>query len=254
MPGPFAVILPAAGRSTRFGDPLRKKTYADLAGRAVWRRSAEAFCSRADVGQVILAIAPEDREGFFARFGGAVGLLGITVIDGGAERHETIARALAAVDPLCEFVAVHDAARPCVPASLIDRVFAAARECGAAIPGLPVADTLKRVDPSGRVVVETVSRAGLVAVQTPQAFRRDLLEAAYAARDRVEGGVTDDARLVEALGHEVRVVEGSAMNLKITLGPDLAIAEAFLLATGPPRDDRPARRPFDDDEDEGPSR
>jgi 2-C-methyl-D-erythritol 4-phosphate cytidylyltransferase len=128
-------------------------------------------------------IAPEDRELFERRFRPSVAFLDIRVVDGGAERADSVARALEVVDPACEFVAVHDAARPCLTPELIDAVFAAARAHGAAVPGLPVADTLKRVGPDG-LVAETVPRAGLVAVQTPQAFRRDLLVRAYAHRGR----------------------------------------------------------------------
>ncbi len=242
--GPFAVILPAAGRSSRFGDPTQKKIYADLDGRAVWLRAVEPFVNRDDVAQILVAIAAEDRELFERRYRANVAFLGIQVIEGGAERHETVAKALEHVDPKCEFVAVHDAARPCVPIALVDAVFASAREHGAAIPGLAVADTLKRVGDDGRVS-ETVPRAGLVAVQTPQAFRKDWLVAAYANRSRV-AGITDDAQLVEALGHPCHVVPGSPFNRKITEAADLTIASALLGAMPSPK---PARsvHPFADE-------
>ncbi len=243
--GSFAVILPAAGRSSRFGDPKQKKIYADLDGRAVWLRAAEPFVARDDVAQTIVAIAAEDRELFERRYRPNVAFLNLTVIEGGPERYETIARALDAVDPSCEFVAVHDAARPCLPPELVERVFAAARLHGAAIPGLPVADTLKRVDPDTRQIVETVSRAGLYAVQTPQAFRRDLLLQAYANRAGVSG-ITDDAQLVEALGHPIHVVDGSPFNLKITAAADLPLAAALLQAMPRPKRDAPAH-PFADE-------
>lgn len=242
--GTFAVILPAAGKSSRFGDPTQKKIFADLEGRAVWLRAAERFVARDDVAQTIVAVAAGDRELFEQRYRPSVAFLNITVVEGGAERYDTIARALDAVDPACEFVAVHDAARPCVSAELIDAVFAAAREFGAAVPGIPIADTLKRVDPASRHIVETVSRAGLVAVQTPQAFRRDLLVRAYAARSGI-AHATDDAQLVEALGHPVHVVDGSPFNLKITTAADLKIAAAFLQAMPKPNRDGPAH-PFAD--------
>jgi 2-C-methyl-D-erythritol 4-phosphate cytidylyltransferase len=243
--GRFAVILPAAGKSSRFGEPGRKKIFADLDGRAVWLRAAEPFVGRDDVAQTIVAVAAEDRELFERRYRPNVAFLNITVVEGGAERHDTIARALDAVDPACEFVAVHDAARPCVSADLIDAVFAAAREFGAALPGIAVADTLKRVDPATRRIVETVSRAELVAVQTPQAFRRDLLIRAYAARSEVPNA-TDDAQLVEALGHPVHVVDGSPFNLKITTAADLKVAAAFLQAMPKPKREGPAH-PFADE-------
>src|SRR5882757_3122407 len=97
--GRFAVILPAAGRSTRFGDAKQKKTFAELDGRAIWLRAADAFLVRDDVGQVIVAISPEDRELFERRYRADVAFLDITVVDGGAERSDTVARALEAVSP-----------------------------------------------------------------------------------------------------------------------------------------------------------
>jgi 2-C-methyl-D-erythritol 4-phosphate cytidylyltransferase len=243
--GSFAVILPAAGKSSRFGDSKQKKIYADLDGRAVWLRAVEPFVTRDDVAQTIVAIAAEDRELFERRYRPSVAFLNITVIEGGAERYETIAKALDLVDPSCEFVAVHDAARPCLTPDLVESVFAAARLHGAAIPGLPVADTLKRVDPGSRQIVETVPRAGLYAVQTPQAFRRDLLVRAYAHRANVPG-ITDDAQLVEALGHPIHVVDGSPFNLKITAAADLRLASALLQAMLKPKRDGPAH-PFADE-------
>ncbi len=244
--GRFAVILPAAGRSSRFGDPRQKKVYADLDGRAVWLRAAEPFLHRDDVGQVIVAIAPEDRELFDRRYGASVAFLKVRVVEGGAERADSIASALAVVAADCDHVAVHDAARPCVTAELIDAVFQAARDHGAALPGVPVADTLKRVD-AAQFAVETVPRAGLVAVQTPQAFRRDLLERAYADRGRAAGSITDDAMLVEAIGRHCRVVPGSAANLKITTQDDLRLAALILKARSRSRPDAPAH-PFTDEQ------
>lgn len=242
----FAVILPAAGRSTRFGDPKQKKIYAELDGRAVWLRAVEPFLNRDDVAQTIVAIAPEDRDLFERRYRASVAFLDLKVIDGGAERPDTVARALEQVDPSCAFVAVHDAARPCLQPELIDAVFAAAREHGAAVPGLPVTDTLKRVGADG-LCSETVPRAGLVAVQTPQAFRRDLLVRAYANRSRLGAPITDDAQLVEALGVPCRVVDGSPFNLKITTPADLRLAAAVLKAMPQPKREGPAH-PFADEQ------
>ena len=111
MSGSFAVILPAAGRSSRFGDAKQKKIYADLDGRAVWLRAVEPFVARDDVKQIIVAIAADDREMFERRYRPNIAFFNITVIEGGAERYDTIAKALEVVHPECEFVAVHDAAR-----------------------------------------------------------------------------------------------------------------------------------------------
>ena len=188
---------------------------------------------------------PEDRDLFESRYRPNVAFLNITVLDGGEERHDTVARALELVDPSCEFVAVHDAARPCVTTDLIDLVFDAARLHGAALPGVAVADTLKRVGPD-RSIVETVPRAGLFGVQTPQAFRLDLLIRAYAERSRLGSSVTDDAMLVEALGHRCVVVDGSPLNLKITTSIDLRLASAVLASLPKPEATRPLH-PFADE-------
>jgi 2-C-methyl-D-erythritol 4-phosphate cytidylyltransferase len=243
----FAVIVPAAGRSSRFGDPKQKKVYAELDGRAVWLRAVEPFINRDDVAQTVVVIDAADRELFELRFRASVAFLNIKVIEGGAERADSVAKALEVVDPTCEFVAIHDAARPCLTTELVDAVFAAAAEHGAALPGLQVADTLKRVGADHRVT-ETVSRAGLYTVQTPQVFRRDLLMRAYANRGRVDRDVTDDAQLVEAIGHPCFVVNGSPWNIKITTREDLRLAAAVLEAMPKPKREGPAH-PFADEQD-----
>jgi 2-C-methyl-D-erythritol 4-phosphate cytidylyltransferase len=242
----FAVILPAAGRSSRFGDPKLKKVFAEVDGRAVWLRSIEPFVNRDDVAQTIVVIDAADRELFELKFRSNVAFMNIKVIDGGAERSDSVARALEVVDPACEFVAVHDAARPCLTPDLVEAVFAAAKEHGAALPGLPVSDTLKRVG-ADRVATETVSRAGLYAVQTPQVFRRELLMRAYANRSRIGKDVTDDAQLVEAIAHPCFVVEGSRWNIKITTRDDLRLAAAVLEAMPKPKREGPAH-PFADEQ------
>ena len=184
--GKFAVILPAAGQSTRFGDPKQKKIYAELEGRAVWLRAVEPFINRDDVGQIIMAIAAEDRELFERRYRANVAFMNIKVIEGGAERCDTVARALEVVDAACDYIAVHDAARPCLSTLLIDAVFEAAVTHGAALLAAPVAETIKRVGDE-HFTTETVPRDGLYLAQTPQVFERSLLCKAYAQRSRIEG-------------------------------------------------------------------
>jgi 2-C-methyl-D-erythritol 4-phosphate cytidylyltransferase len=221
----FAVILPAAGRSSRFGG-AEKKVFAALDGRPVWRRAADPFLSRTDVCQCIVVTAPEDREVFRGHVAWGPRL---QLTDGGAERFESVANALAVLASEADYVAVHDAARPCTPPALIDAVFARAVETGAALAAAPVAETLKRDDGAGRVAA-TVSRQGLWSAQTPQAFRRDWLVDAYARRGTLGVELTDDAQLVEASGRAVHLVQGSASNLKITTRDDLRIAEGILQA------------------------
>jgi 2-C-methyl-D-erythritol 4-phosphate cytidylyltransferase len=241
----FAVILPAAGRSTRFGDSKQKKIFAELEGRAVWLRAADPFLGRDDVGQVIVAISPDDRELFDRRYQANIAFLGITVVEGGSERHDTIDRALRAVDPGCDYVAVHDAARPCLSPDQVDAVFAAAIEHGAALLAVAVADTLKRVG-DDRMTIETIPRAGLHGAQTPQVFRKDWLIEAYARKTDVTHAITDDAQLVEALGHHSKIVEGSPMNLKITTQADLKLAAAILKSLPKPERDAPLH-PFSEE-------
>jgi 2-C-methyl-D-erythritol 4-phosphate cytidylyltransferase len=228
----FAVILPAAGRSSRFQDAHYKKPYALLAGRAVWLHSAERFLNRNDVVQTILVINQADRADFLFKFSSNVAILGIDVIDGGEERADSVQAALARVKPEAEFVCVHDAARPLLTDAWIDKIFQAAAESSAAIYAIPVAGTLKRLGPNHQIA-ETVDRRGLWEAQTPQVFRRDLLLEAYAKRDGFNA--TDDAQLVERIGHPVTVVSGSPINMKITTKEDLRLAEQALKALPKPK-------------------
>lgn len=230
----YCVILAAAGKSSRFRDPMYKKPFAILGGKAVWLHSAERFLARDDVKQMIIVVSPDDREEFDRKFSANVTILGIQVIEGGAERADSVGKALARVKPDIDYVCVHDAARPCIASEWIENVFAAAERTGAAMLGIPVNGTLKRV--SGEIITETVSREGLWEAQTPQVFRRDLLLEAYAKRD--EFPATDDAQLVERVGHPVTVVRGSPINLKITTKEDLRLAEQALKAMPKPKLDR----------------
>jgi 2-C-methyl-D-erythritol 4-phosphate cytidylyltransferase len=238
----FAVILPAAGRSARFRDPTYKKPFAPLANKAIWLHSAERFLGRSDVVQTILVIAPEDREQFNFKFAANIAILGIEVIDGGAERADSVQAAIGRVKPQADFICVHDAARPCICDAWIDDIFAAAEKTGAAIFAIPLVGTLKRVG-SDKKIAETVSREGLWEAQTPQVFRRQLLLDAYARR----GGfpATDDAQLVERLGHPVTVVLGSPTNMKVTTKDDQRLAEHALKALPKPKLPG-AMNPFDD--------
>ena len=246
--GNFAVILPAAGRSTRFGDPKQKKIYAELDGRAVWLRAIEPFVNRDDVAQTIVVIAPEDRELFERRFRPSVAFMDIRVIDGGAERSDSIARALEVVDPSCEFVAVHDAARPCLIAELIDAVFAAAREHGAALLAVPVADTIKRVGDDRFTTRDACRASGLYLAQTPQVFRRELLDARLRQprRGSARRRPTTPSSSRRS-GQPCAIVEGSPLNLKITTHDDLRLAAAVLQALPKPKREGPAH-PFADEQ------
>jgi 2-C-methyl-D-erythritol 4-phosphate cytidylyltransferase len=242
--GSFACILPAAGASSRFHDKNYKKPFVPLANRAVWLHSAERFINRDDVKQVILVISAEDREYFNFKFSSNVAILGIDVVEGGAERADSVERALARVKPECEYVCIHDAARPCLADVWIDRVFEQAQKSGAAILAIPISGTIKR-SKDGRSIEETVPREGLWEAQTPQVFRRDLLMQAYAQRAGFKA--TDDAQLVERLGKLVTIVQGSPVNMKITTQEDLRLAEQALKALPKPKFSGPVH-PFAGDD------
>lgn len=234
-----AVIIPAAGKSSRFGG-TDKKPFVSLDGRPVWQRAAELFWTRDDVSKVYLVIAPEDRDEFRTRFTHLIAFANAEVVDGGAERFDSVANALARIPASVDLVAVHDAVRPLGPAALVDAVFAAAARCGAAMPALPLADTLKRVDPATNRITGTVPRAGLWQAQTPQVFRRDWLVEGYARRGELKDAITDDAQLIEALGHAVEVVPGSPTNFKITTKDDLELAEVIVKHRVSKPSDKPA--------------
>src|SRR5262249_40324632 len=156
-----------------------------------------------------------DQETFRRRYGANLAFMNVQIADGGAERFESVANALALLKPEADFVAIHDAVRPCLTEALTNAVFNKAVETGAALLAVPVSDTLKKVAVNQQIE-STVPRQSLWLAQTPQVFRRDWLEAAYAGRAKLGKDITDDAQLVEAAGHPVHVVEGAGTNLKIT--------------------------------------
>jgi 2-C-methyl-D-erythritol 4-phosphate cytidylyltransferase len=241
----FAVILPAAGQSSRFKDK-EKKPFVHLDGRAVWLRSAELFINRPEVCQCLIVISPEDLEMFRTRFGANLAFMNVRIVEGGAERFESIANALNQLRPEVDFVAVHDAVRPCLTASLIDTVFSVAEKTGAALLAMPVSDTVKQASPQ-KTVQATLPRQGLWLAQTPQVFRRDWLVQAYADRAKLGKNITDDAQLVEAAGHPVHLVESASTNIKITAKNDLFLAEAILKSMPKPKPAGPLH-PFAEEE------
>jgi len=239
----FAVIIAAAGKSSRFRDKHYKKPFISLGDRAVWLHSAEKFLNRDDTKQVILVIAPEDAEDFHTKFAANVAILGIDVVKGGASRSQSVANGLAKVRDDVEYVAVHDAARPCLADQWIDDVYAAAVEHGAAILAVPVAGTLKRVN--NEQISETVSRDSLWEAQTPQVFEKQTLLDAF--NEFGSGAFTDEAQLVEQTGKPVHIVRGSPVNLKITTREDLNLAKHALKAVPKPNIFGQAH-PFEDDD------
>ena len=232
MTAKVAVLLPAAGGSTRFRGK-KKKQFVDLDGRAVFLRTIEAFADRPDVCQVLLAIPADDEELFHIKWSANLGFFGVKTIIGAAERHETVNKLLAEVSDEAELIAIHDAVRPCVTAGEIDAVFAAAAESGAAILGHQLLGTIKRIE-DGRIA-ETIDRTDLWEAQTPQVFAVDVIKKAYEQKSEITTGITDDAQLVEAMGTPVMIVEGKSSNIKITSNADLTIAGAILKSRPKPK-------------------
>jgi 2-C-methyl-D-erythritol 4-phosphate cytidylyltransferase len=235
-----SVIIPAAGASSRFGGRT-KKIFERLKDRPVFVRSIELFVNRSDVCQVQVVVAEEDMETMRERYAANIGFMGATVAVGGATRTESVRNALEKVRDEADFVCVHDAVRPCVSQLWIDEVFAAAERTGAAILAVPLHGTLKRVG-DGSAIVETVEREGLWEAQTPQVFRKDLLQRAYA---EASGPASDDAGLVEALGETVTVVPGDLRNVKITTRRDLSMAAAVVDNLPKPKLSKPTG-PYDE--------
>jgi len=222
-----SAIIVAAGEGQRLGTQ-RAKQFLDLCGEPVLVHTLKAFDQCTDVHQVILVVPTEVRETFAAQLP-AFGLKKVSrIIAGGRERQDSVWRGLQLVDTtLTEMVVIHDGVRPLVTPEQIQGVIDQARSSGAATLAIPVTDTIKEVE--GSQVIKTLDRRRLYLVQTPQAFRAEILVSAY-QRACAEGlRATDDAALVEQCGVPVTIVEGSRDNLKITWPEDLALAEFLLL-------------------------
>ena len=228
--GSITAVLPAAGKSRRFGAG-DKKIFQLLDDYPVWYHAAAALRRRAEVGPIVIAIDPDDETRWRGSWKPLVESLRIELVPGGAERVDSVRAALAAV-AATPYVAIHDAARPLVPADDLLRLFAAVAKSGAALLAAPLRGTIKRqvvVQQTGQpTVLQTVNRDGLWEALTPQIFATEILRSAY---QRWRGyPVTDDAQLVERSGHPVTLVVGSPTNLKITVADDLQVARALLAA------------------------
>ena len=222
--------MPAAGRGVRLG-PGPPKSLRPLGGAPLLVHAVRALASSSAVDLVVVAAPPADVSVVRALVADQQNGGEVCVVGGGDTRHGSVARALAALPEDVDVVLVHDAARPLAPVDLVTRVATAVRDGAAAVvPVLPVPDTVKEIEPVGATarVVRTLDRASICAVQTPQGFRRALLDRAH--REEADDGreVTDDAGLVERLGVEVLVVAGSAEAFKVTQPLDLVFAEALL--------------------------
>jgi 2-C-methyl-D-erythritol 4-phosphate cytidylyltransferase/2-C-methyl-D-erythritol 2,4-cyclodiphosphate synthase len=219
-------IIAAGGRGVRFGDAHPKQLLV-LDGRAILERSVEAFLSHPMIDEVVVALPAELAQHPPSYLTSARKPL--LVVAGGPRRQDSVANAFRAAAAASEVFVIHDAARPFVSADLIQRTIEAAADGGAALAAVQSRDTVKRADAGA--VRETLDRRSIYLAQTPQGFRRHVLDAAL----RSVADATDEAELAERAGHPVRLVEGEAMNIKITTPADLEIAQAIA------RSGRPAR-------------
>ena len=223
MEGRTAVgaVIVAAGGSSRMG--AADKLFADLGGRPLLARALQPFQDSPLVHRIVLVLSAANLERGRA-LAGECGIDKLTAAcEGGPRRQDSVRLGLDALGP-CDWVLVHDGARPLVTTELIERGLAAARETRAAVPVVPIADTVKQTGPEG-TVEQTLDRSRLWAAQTPQVFRYDLL---LRAHREVTAEVTDDAAMLETLGLAVKLYEGSPTNIKVTTPADLRLAEALL--------------------------
>lgn len=218
------VILVAGGQGRRMRENT-PKAFLALAGRPLFAYALKTFSLISEIKQTILVVpaGSEERAREICRQDAGEGKVP-EVVCGGPRRQDSVRNGMDHLAPDTEVVLIHDAARPFSDEKLIRRVIAAAFEQGAAVPGIPIVDTLKRVSAENRVDT-TVDRRSLVAVQTPQGFQTAILRQAYQRAWEKKQTATDDAGLVEQLGQPVSVVEGDYTNFKITKPHDMELAE-----------------------------
>jgi 2-C-methyl-D-erythritol 4-phosphate cytidylyltransferase len=223
-----AVVIVAAGQGRRMG-PGIDKLFLEAAGRPViahtWLR-----CDRAASVDEVVLVVRAGMESSFAELAAGLELRKPwRLAAGGAERQNSVWNGLAAVDSACELVAIHDGARPCVPAALIAATFEAAQATGASVAAQRVTDTIKESD-DGQIITRHPERARLWAVQTPQTFRVEVIRRALAEVRRRGLAVTDDTAACELIGQPVRLVESTEPNPKVTTPADLPVIELRLQA------------------------
>ena len=229
------VIIPAAGLGTRMAPAsagrAASKQFTELRGVPILVHTLRKFAAAPRVKEIYLALRGADAEKFRARLQEERLGKPVHIVEGGEHRQESVAHALQAVQAQAgDIILVHDAVRPFVEQETIENVIDAAAKHGAAIAAVPAVDTIKQVERTaeGAVVQATIPREHIVQVQTPQGFRYSVLRQAFeeATRDGFTG--TDEASLVERMGHPVQVVMGSPRNIKITTPGDLELAEFYV--------------------------
>ena len=220
-----AAIVPAAGKSARMGG--EDKMFSQLCGVPVLARTLTALDQAVLVDEIVVAVQPEKLEEVAALVSRAGIRKPIRVVEGGANRAESVLLAALEAREDTEYLAIHDGARPLILPEQVDEMIRLGQRTYAVAPALPVTDTVKVADLSG-LVLSTPDRSTLFAVQTPQVFQASILKAALQSAIDAEAPITDDCSAVERLGKEVYLTPGWRENIKITTPEDLAIAEAFL--------------------------
>lgn len=227
-----AAIVLAAGSGRRMGSDI-KKQYMPINDKPVLYHALTTF-ENSFIDEIILAVSPGDIDFCRKEIVDKYGFKKVShIVEGGRERYHSVAVGLQCLEN-CDYVFIHDGARPLVSRDILDRAYSCVRECGACVAGMPVKDTIKIVDEAGNITA-TPNRNFLWMVQTPQVFSFPLIKKAYETllkeeKNLEEKGivVTDDAMVVENLtGHPVKVVEGSYKNIKITTPEDIQLAETF---------------------------
>ena len=221
-----SAIIVAAGKGIRMKGTMRKQ-YLDLSGRPVLAHSIMAFDSCSQVAEIFLVVPKEDIEYCQNKILSLLDLKNqINLVHGGAKRQDSVYNGLQSIDKDTETVVIHDGVRPLIHPEELKECILGSKKYGACILGTPASDTLKRVDKSG-IIEATLPRENIWLAQTPQAFQYDLILKAHetARRDGYVG--TDDASLVERLGADVKIINGSRFNIKITQKEDLAVAKAM---------------------------
>ena len=218
-------IIPAAGIGIRMGGGTPKQ-FLSLEGVPIFVHTLRKFNASEAIDEINLVLRAEDMERALKDIAREHFTKPVRLVAGGATRQETVSKALAVASPATELVVVHDAVRPFIELSMIQRVVEAARKDGAAILGIPSVDTVKQVE--RQTILGTIPRERIVLAQTPQAFRFNIIQEAFAraAADGFNG--TDESSLVERLGHTVTVLMGSDRNIKITKPSDLPLARLYV--------------------------
>lgn len=221
-----SVVIVSAGRGSRMKTDVNKQ-FLKIGDKEVVAHTIDKFYNNKNIGEIIIVVREDEKEFFQENIINKYGYKNIKIAFGGKERQDSVYNGLKQLDEKCKIVLIHDGARPFVTNEIIEKSIECAKECNSAIVGVPVKDTIKIVNEDNEVC-DTPNRSTLWSIQTPQVFDYSLIIKAHekAKYDKYYG--TDDSMLMEYLGYNVKVVEGSYNNIKITTPEDLKIAGEIL--------------------------